>query len=85
MSRTNRNFLLGVLFGVAIIPVGMLGGILGLRFMNVISQVFATPGVVLSLPLHNLVPHPVWAVGVISVSNGIAWGFIFWLVGKMRK
>ena len=56
MSKTNRSFLLGVLFGVAIIPVGMLGGILGLPFMNVISQVFATPGVVLSLPLHNLVP-----------------------------
>lgn len=47
-------------------------------------EVLAAPGVVLSLPLVNLVRSPVWAVGCIAVLNGVVYGTAAALVFRRR-
>ena len=47
-------------------------------------QVLAAPGVALSLPVVNLVPSPVWAVGCIAVLNGVVYGTAAALVFRGR-
>ena len=48
--------------------------------MRAILDVLATPGVLLSLPIVNAVPSPLWAVGSIGVLNGIVYGLVALLV-----
>ena len=87
MRREAKYFLVGFTSGALIIGVGMsfifeipaIGA-----YLHPISQALGLPGMLVSLPLHNLIQHPVWAVGCIATVNGILYGLVFMVVAKMR-
>ncbi len=78
-----------ILFWIAF-PVGAILAALNARFLlgfvQFALEIFSTPGVIVSLPILNLVASPWWAVGVIGILNGAAYGFSAWLITRrMRK
>ena len=45
------------------------------RFLDAALEILSTPGVVISLPLHNFVASPWWVGALICVMNGLFYGF----------
>ena len=84
----NRIFWLW--FAIGAIPfwigfaVGAILAALNARFLSgfvqFTLQIFSIPGVIVSLPILNLVASPWWAIGVIGTLNGAAYGFSAWLI-----
>ena len=69
-----RVFTWGFLAGFAAVLAGAAALPAATPQIHAAIQFLATPGVILSLPVVNLVPSPVWAVGCIAVLNGVAYG-----------
>ncbi|MCY4384411.1 MAG: hypothetical protein OXE44_14805 [Nitrospinae bacterium] len=83
-------FALGAILYWIAFPVGVILAALNARFLLRIVQfalqIFSTPGVIVSLPILNLVASPWWAISVIGILNGGAYGFSAWLIARwMRK
>lgn len=87
MKRSVKRFVIGFTIGVIIIGLGM-SFIVEIPFIGAylytIAQALASPGVIVSLPLHNLIRHPMWAVGCIATVNGLIYGLIFMAIAKTR-
>ena len=62
---------------------------LNARFLSGIFQfalqIYSIPGVIVSLPILNLVASPWWAIGVIGILNGAAYGFSAWLIARLMR
>ncbi len=57
-----------------------------LPFPSLVLGALSTPGVVLALPILNLVASPWWAVGSICILNGTVYGLAARLIARaMRK
>lgn len=88
MSGT-RVFTWGFLAGFVMVLAGAAALPAATPSVHAAIQVLAAPGVALSLPVINLVPSPVWAVGCIAVLNGAVYGTAAALVfrgrGKRRR
>ena len=88
MSRT-RVFITGFLAGFVLVLAGTPLLPDPAPNMRAILEVLAAPGVILSLPVINLVQSPVWAVGCIGVLNGVVYGMagslIFRLARKLKE
>ncbi len=73
-----KRFLLGALCGA------VLFGLDGLRIVPHLG----TPGVLLSMPFHNSLAHPLWAISCILLANAFFYGLFFvccgWLVSVLR-
>lgn len=80
-----RVFTWGFLAGFAVVLAGATVLPAAVPQIHAAIQVLATPGVVLSLPVVNLVPSPVWAVGCIAVLNGVVYGTAAALVFRGRR
>lgn len=53
---------------------------------HAVLSLLATPGTVVTLPLHNLVPGGGWgAVGLIAITNGLAYGLTARLAAGARN
>lgn len=82
-------FALGVLFFWIAFPIGAVLTMLNARFLSEFVQfalqILAAPGVIVSLPVLNLIASPWWAVGVISILNGAAYGFSAWLIARLVR
>lgn len=48
-------------------------------------EMLSAPGVVLSLPLHNLVERPWWALAVITVMNAFFYGAAVGLLARLWR
>ena len=83
MSGT-RVFTWGFLAGFAAVLAGAAALPAAPPSVHAAIQFLATPGVILSLPVINLVPSPVWAVGCIAVLNGVVYGTAAALVLRGR-
>ena len=87
MNRKAKSFLIGFTIGVMLIGIGTpfifeipaIGA-----YLHTLAQTLGSPGVLVSLPLHNLIQHPVWAVGCIATANGIIYGLIFMGVARLQ-
>lgn len=48
-------------------------------------EILTAPGVLLSLPLHNLVASPWWAIAVIGAMNAVFYGFAAGLLARLAR
>ena len=48
-------------------------------------EILTAPGVILSLPLQNLVASPWWAIAVISMMNAVFYGFAVGLLARLAR
>lgn len=79
-----RVFAWGFLAGFVVVMAGATALPAAVPRIHAVIQVLAAPGVALSLPVVNLVPSPVWAVGCIAVLNGFVYGTAAALVFRRR-
>lgn len=79
-----RVFTWGFLAGFVMVLAGAAALPAAPPSVHAAIQVLAAPGVALSLPVINLVPSPVWAVGCIAVLNGAVYGTAAALVFRGR-
>ncbi len=69
-------FLLGALCGVILFGLGPLFRI---------APELGLPGVILTLPLHNLIRTPLWVISCAAAANGLCYGLLFLAIGRLTK
>lgn len=73
----HRALWLGVAVGIAPIPLGFAVPVL-VPFVDVLM----TPGVLVTLPLHNLMPDGWSVLALITLANGCVYGLAGWGIGR---
>ena len=78
-----RAFWFGFAFGAGLIPLGFLvGGVPGV--LDLLSAL-QSPGVLLTLPLHNAMPGGVAVLILIGTGNGLFYGFASFFIARARR
>lgn len=57
----------------------------GFPLLGAALEILSAPGVILSLPLHNLVERPWWAIAVITVMNAFFYGAAIGLLARLAR
>ena len=82
---TRRAFWWFFALGFVLVPLNtpfLLGNI---PLAHGVLSLLTTPGVVITLPLHNVVPGGGWGVvGLIALANGLGYGFAARLIVRVR-
>lgn len=75
-SKTSWLIGLGVAIGILPIPLGV-----AVPVLVPVVDALMSPGVLLTLPFHNLMPG-VWSLlGLVGLANGVVYGAIGWGIG----
>ena len=81
-----RNFWIWFVIGTTAAALNTSFVVLGeIQFLSYALGALTAPGVILALPIMNLVGSPWWAVGWICVLNGTVYGFAAWLMRRMLQ
>ena len=78
-----RAFWFGFAFGAGLIPLGFLVG--GMAPVLELLSALQSPGVLITLPLHNAMPGGVAVLILIAAGNGLFYGFAGFFLARVRR
>lgn len=75
--RTDRAFWIGATVGILPLPLGF-----AVPVLVPVVDVLMAPGVLLTLPVHNVMPDGWSVLAFITLANGIVYGLAGWGIGR---